>query len=144
VVGRIEQRAQPVARGQSAHDELREAVDSHALAYGYLTVRAFQKPPLVATALGDSAVRRMIDGCRLEAIPAGSPAVDGCIVRDDRRGFWVRRVRPDHAWFWQLIEVPTAFDILRAGDARNAMSADSELEEALIIWGIVRPPQSAA
>lgn len=134
---------QPVALGQSALDELRDATGRDALAYGYLIVRALLKPPLLATGFGDEAVRRMIGGCGLARIPAGSPAVDGTLVREDRRAFWVRRVREDLTCRWQLIEVPSAFDVMRSGDARNALTSDRELEDALVAWGIVPPPKPA-
>lgn len=141
VVGRID--AGPVIpAGQSARDELREALGDQPMAYGYVIVRRYLMPPLMATGDGNEAVRRMLDTPELRRIPAGSPGVDGCLVREDRTAFWVRRVLPDLTCRWVLIEVPKALDVLRGGDCRCAMAEPQALHRALVAWGLV-PPRAA-
>ncbi len=144
VVGHIGPTYAAVPTGQSARDELREALGTTCIAYGHLVVRRYLAPPLVATAWSDTGARRMLDGCRLDSIPAGSPGVDGVLVREDLRGFWVRHVCPDHSCRWQLVTVASPFDVMRCADARNAVTADDMLREALIAWGLVPPTRPSA
>lgn len=135
---------EPVAVGQSARDELREVLGEAGLAYGYLVVHRYLKSSIVASAFGEAEVRRMLDSVHLDKIPAGSPAVSGCLVREDGSAFWTRQVRPDLTCVWRLTGVPTRLDVLRSGDARNALPPDDALESALIAWGVVPPPRPSA